>query len=53
MALTKFRGTNFHTDAETHVAELVDSDHTILKTKDYIETKSNENSLLNALIFGG
>jgi len=47
MPLTKFRGTNFHDDADEHVIELMDSDMTVM------ETKIEDDSLLNALIFGG
>ena len=47
MPLTKFRDTNFHIDAEVHVKDLMDSDMTV------IETKVEDDRLLNALIFGG
>ena len=47
MPLTQIRGTNFHTHAEQHIDNLRDSEETVL------ETKIGDDSLLNALIFGG
>ena len=47
MPLTQIRGTNLHTHAEQHIDNLRDSEEAGL------ETKIGDESLLNALIFGG
>jgi hypothetical protein len=47
MPLTQIRGTNFHTHAEQHIDNLRDSEEAGL------ELKIGDESLLNALIFGG
>ncbi len=47
MPLTQIKGSNFSTDANTHVDNLRDSEETLLTTK------IGDDSLLNALIFGG